>query len=444
MLPGRAAKKGLVCTWAGETILESRKNFPYDHKRLPFVPMHWLPPLGTPHGRTWVDDLIPMQADYNDARSRESTMRRTLIPKLVYSTGSIDPQRVNSRIEMIPVAPSGFEPKWLIPDGGWMQQQEAVMARADSEMGQRAGVNEASAGQAGASTPAAAILALQEADDTKLAVTATMLAAFTAEVGEHVLFLTRQFWTEERTVRVFSEDAGALDVFRYRGSDVGNKFDVHVSSESALPRSKAARAQLGLELHARGVIPSNQDLLKILDLPGTDFITRDADLDVRKQKRELGMLLQGIDCEISAFDDHAIHLAQINRFRKTKEYEELPETVRARIDAHAGAHEELVMAQAGIPMPQSSMPYGETAGAAAGAVRQRSARGSVAPSQNSGAYMTDPMTGTTPDPLMSASGQGPSPVTSEGIYNQAGIGGTGQPGRVPGVPADNQAASMGG
>jgi len=445
MLTSRAAPKGMTITWSGNTILEPRRDFPFEHGRLPFAQMNWLPPLGTLRGRTWVDDLIPMQEDYNDARSREATIRRTLVPKLLYPTGSIDMSRVTTRIEGIPYAPTGQPPTWLSPDSGWMQQQEAVMARADGELGQRAGVNEASAGQAGASTPAAAILALQEADDTKLAVTATMLAQFIKEVGEQVLGLTRQYWTEERTIRVYSEEGGGIDVYRYEGANLDGGYDVRVSSESALPKSKAARVQLGLELHARGVIPNNQDLLRILELPGTDFIIRDMDLDTRKQRRELAVLLKGEDCEVAPYDDHAIHLAQINRFRKTEEYERLPETIRARIDAHAAVHESLVLRQAGIPQPVSSLgPSQPDAAGAAAAIGARGARGSVGAAQNSGHYMTDFMTGTTPDPLMSASGQQPSPVTDEGIYNAAGIGGTGQPGRVPGVPADNQAASMGG
>jgi hypothetical protein len=202
-----------------------------------------------------------------------------------------------------------------------------------------------------------------------------------------------------------------------------------------LPKSKSARVQLALELQARGAIPNMQDFIRFLDLPGTDFLVRSMDLDTKKQHRELAKLLAGQDCEVAAFDNHAVHLSTLNDFRKSEEYENLPDTLKARVDAHAAVHEELLLSQAGLPTPANPQgEYDPTASAAAAAVKGGGSMG----------YMIDPSTGTTPDPAMIAAGQAPSPVTDQGIYNQARIGQqAGQPGQVPGIPADNQAASMG-
>lgn len=433
MKPCRAAPKGMVVTWTGTTILEDPKPFPYQHGKLPFVQMDALPGVSTREGRTWVTDLISLQADYNDARSREATIRRQLAPKVLAPVGSVDPTRFTSRVEVIPYLPTAGTPQMFMPDAGWMTQYEQGMSRADAEMGTRAGISEASQGQTNAGTPAAAILALQEADDTKLALTATALAGYTSRVGYQILMLTKQFWTEQRVVRTYSEE-GSLDVARYTGADVGNGLDVHVSSESALPRSKSARVQLMLELHARGVIPDPQTLVRMLDLPGTDFIVKDMDLDMRRQHRELTRMLAGEDCAVEAWDNHSIHIAELNKFRKSVEYERLDDETRARIDAHAAVHEGLVLRQLGMPLT-SPAPYDPNAAQGVAAVEGAS---------SSSGYLMDPLTGAPPNPLAVASGQAPSPVTDEGIYNQAQIGqAAGQPGRVPGVPADNQAASMG-
>ena len=100
--PGRANPKGLVVTWAGQTLLEEPKPFPYTHGRLPFVPFNVLPAVGEgAAGRTWVSDLIAMQKDYNDARSREAAIRRVMTPKILAAKGQIDPQRLTSRVEVI-------------------------------------------------------------------------------------------------------------------------------------------------------------------------------------------------------------------------------------------------------------------------------------------------------------------------------------------------------
>src|SRR6478609_1470236 len=176
MLPCRAKPKGMVVTWSGKTILGKAKDFPFDHGQLPFVEYDLLPGSGQREGRTFVTDLIPIQTDYNDARSREAMIRRTLVPKIVAPTGSIDPNRVTSRVEVISYNPTGKEPQFMMPDGRWMSQYETTMNRADSELGERSGQNDASSSNVPSTMPAAAILALQEADDTKLALSAKLLA----------------------------------------------------------------------------------------------------------------------------------------------------------------------------------------------------------------------------------------------------------------------------
>lgn len=433
MVPCRAAPEGMVVTWTGREILEERRPFPYEHGKLPFIQCDLLPGLGTREGRTWVNDLIPLQVDYNDARSREATFRRQLAPKIIFPAGSIDPNRLTSRVEAIPYNPTGQPPQAWDPPSNWMQMQEVVMQRASEEIGERAGSSEVSQGHAPSTMPAAAILALQEADDTKLAVSATNLADFTSRVGYQVLLLCRQFWREERTVRVYSEDA-TLDVRRYRGSDIQNRLDVHVTPESALPRSKSARVQLLMELQARGMFQGKpQEFVRALDLPGMDAIVRDMDLDEKRQAREISHMLEGQDAEVYPWDNHAVHLYKLNEFRKTVDYEMLDDETKGRIDAHASVHEGMLNPQMGVPTPGTNDDP---------AMQQGGAVGEGGPTA-AGPYM-DPLTGMPPNPTAVAAGQTPSPVTDDGIYKQAGIGqAAGQPGRVPGIPADNQASSMG-
>ena len=87
-----------------------------------------------------MDDLIPLQADYNDARSREAAIRRTLTPKLIGANGSVDTMRLSSRVEFLGYNPGmGDKPTLMIPDSGWMAQYESSMNRAQSEMSDRAG-----------------------------------------------------------------------------------------------------------------------------------------------------------------------------------------------------------------------------------------------------------------------------------------------------------------
>ena len=407
MVPCRAAPEGLVVTWSGTTILAEPTKFPYSHRRLPYVEFDLLPGLGKRQGRTWVDDLISLQTDYNDARSREAGIRRTLTPKLVAPAGAVDPQSVNSRVEVIAYNQVGEAPRWMIPDSGWMGQYETSMNRADMEMGDRAGQSDVSSGRASSpSMPAAAILALQEADDTKMSITHKLMGRGIEQAAWQVLELVKQFWTEERLVATYSE-TGALEVAHFSKADIDGQLDVHVSTESGIVRSKSAMVQLTMDLQKAGVLTDPRHILRLIQMPGMDFITEAFNVDARQAQRENEYLQLGEEVQVNTFDNHMVHITEHDNFRKSSEYDKLRRraeagdqeavAVVANTDAHAMAHNELVMQQAGMGMqaPPGQMP------------------------------------------------QAPGGDGSGSVAKLAGIGGPGQPGAVPGVDVDAQAARMG-
>lgn len=459
---GRTKPEGLVLTWSGDTVLEGPMPFPYDHGHLPFVPFSLLPGLGHPEGRTWLSDLRGMQEDYNDARSREATIRRTLVPKILAARGQIDPQRLTSRVEVVEYAPTGERPTWEVPNSGWMQQFEAAMQRADMEMGDRAGQAEVSQGRAPAGAPAAAILALQEADESKLAISAKELARATEQMGHQVLMLARQFWTEERIIRTWSED-GKLEVMRFRGADLPNQLDVQVSAESMLPKSKSARAQLALDLWDRQILTDPSAFVRMLELPGVSFLQDEFDRDARQADREYGRMVFGEEVQAEDWHNHQAHIAKHNSDRKTEEWEQIEAKARAGdpqaamtvqiMEKHVRQHYEwMAYQQTGILPPDfaggSPGPFGMSHG------------------EGGQPNYTDPLTGQPPDPLAAASGLGPSALsmnppagvarantfdTVNAIRDQqflrnhgvGGIGGPGQQGAVPGISRDQQAAQTG-
>lgn len=431
MKPCKAAPKGCVITWANQEILE-RKDFPYEHGNLPFVQCDLIPGF-TREGRTWVTDLIPLQTDYNDLLSRAATIRRQLTPKFIGAVGQVDPQRITSRVETLLYMPgvAATPPHYEAPNGAWAQQFEGGMGRDEADMAERAGINEASSGKAASTAPAASIMALQEADDTKMFLTATALAQFISEVGRQVLLLCRQYWREERTVRVWS-DENTIAAYRYQGSDVDERLDVHVSAESTLPRSKAARTQLILELQQRfpGLLDP-QTVMNLLEVPGTDLITRSLDEDTRLQWREIGQLLAGEEPVVRPFHNHLLHLKALNSFRKSLDYERLSETDQARFDAHAAVHEMLVLRQQGVQLPTPTPVMDPVA-------LQQAAQVAAGPA---GAFV--------PQSAPQAPPQAPQPpggnsMSEPAIAQAAGIGqGAGTPGRVPNIPVDNQAAAQG-
>lgn len=434
MRPCKAAPKGMVVTWCGNTILESKMQYPYKHGKLPFIQFDLLPGLGTREGRSWVADLIPLQIDYNDARSREATIRRQLTPKILAPTGSIPPGKITSRVEVIPYLPTGDKPNFMIPDSGWIGQFQEGMTRADQEMGERAGQNDASAGRAHASQPAASILALQEADDTKLSISVKQMNAGIERVGWMVLALVRQFWLEDRVVRAWSDADGQVEMYHYNHADLDGEYDVHIASESGVPRSAAARAQLALDLNARKIPPFDDPLMlmRFIDLPGADLIMDALTIDTRQAHRENGWMLQGNSVEVHQFDKHFIHIVEHGDFMKTNDYEQLPPEDKAIFDAHYEAHMQVIsqMFQNGdmIGLQIAGYPLGG-GGAGGRGPSERIDFRDVPPGVQS--------------QMMAQAGlvapqQLEPPAGSKSA--QTGIGGPGQPGHVPGQTTDAQIA----
>ena len=433
--PGKAAPKGLVFTWSQQTVIE-KKDFPYEHGRLPFVQCNVLPAIASREGMTWVTDSIPLQVDYNDAISREATIRRQLVPKWIGANGQIDPLRVTNRVEVMTYNPgiAATPPHLEMPNAGWAAQFEEGLNRDQQDMQDRAGINDASAGHAASTAPAASIMALQDADEKgSMRLTANEMSRFIADVGWQILMLARQYWAEDRTVRIWS-DENILEAYRYIGSDIAEQLDVHVSTESAMPQSKAAQAQLIFELQQRFPnLIQPQDVIRLLNVPGVDFLTRSVDADTKKQYREIGKLLNGDMPPVAPFDNHQIHLKVLNDFRKSADYENADDDFRVRVDAHAAVHEMLILRQLGIavPTPQPTMDNNalqQAATVSAGPAGRQSDMPSIEP----GAEYNNPYSTV------------PTDMSENGLAAKGGIGqGANQPGRVPGIPVDNQIASMG-
>lgn len=450
----RTRPEGMVFSWVGRTVLDAPVDYPYEHNHLPFAQFNFLPPQGGPWGRTTISDLVEIQMDYNHSRSRMADIRDRLLPKLIAPEGSVDVDMIRPVVEAITYKPIGAAPTYQDVPLNWMQMFNDAMARADAEMADRTGMTEAAKGALAGTSPAATVLAQQEAAAEPLGLPIKELAKGLSEYGWQHLMLVKQFWEEKRVVRTWSE-SGQLEVKRFAKADLKTELDVHVTPESALPRSKAGRAQLFLELWGAGVITDPRTLIQGLELPPTDVLARTFDEDVAQAERENDMMTRAkmVQNAVDTLDDdgqpimddfgplqeteddiegvpqvedwhnHTVHIAVHNSFRKTEEFDTFSEVVQAAFEAHVATHQGIVATQQQQMMgPEPEIPEGPGDGMG----------------QPPGSTLVEP-----PDPDRIAAGlqAPPKPPT---ISRLAQIGGReGRPGRIPGVSADDQAASMG-
>lgn len=458
MLPCRSAPEGLVLTYCGDTILEDRAPFPYKHGRLPYVQWDFLPGVGRREGRTPVDDLVPLQADYNDARSREATIRRTLTPKILAAAGEMDQDRISSRVEVLNYNPGiGNGPKMFVPDSGWMAQYESGMNRVQAEMADRAGESQFNLSRASA----AAVMSVQQINDIKAYTTQQLLCHAIEETGWHILELCKQFWAEDRVVATYSE-IGQIEVAHFSAANLTGQIDVWVDSEAGAPQSKAEVTQLAFELWKAQIITDPRHLLRLISLPNTDFLTDEFNVDARQAQRENEVLMFGQQVQVNTFDNHDVHLIEHDSERKSEDYAQImaraqagdvdAQRIVATMDSHCDTHMQLSAAKASAaqsPTAQGklveTMAYKDAppdikaqieqqAGMEPSALWQGMAKPGGAVTPNADAFGQEAQ----------APGDGAAPNMQALIAQRAGIGGgLGEPGLPPGMNASQAAASMG-
>lgn len=452
----RSCKDGMKFVWCGEKALEDRIDFPYDHNHLPFAQFNFLPPQESAWGTTSITRTIEMQKDYNHARSREADIMDRLVPFLVAAQNQVDPDLFGDLVQILTYRGAAPPPSYVTPPDGWQNMWERTMDRADHEFGEATGITEAAKGGLAGTSPGVTVLAQQEAAAEPLHVPAKELTKGLSEYGWQHLMLVKQYWDEKRLVRTWSE-AGKLEVERFSRADLSSQLDVHVSPESALPRSKAGRAELAIQLWQNGLVTDPRVFVRMLELPSTDVLAKSFDEDVKHAERENDMLahceltstkqpqidpdtgqpvIDSLDGrpvmedvpvfegmpEVEDWHNQEVHVAVHNSYRKTDEFQKSSDVVKAAFEAHVNVHMEIMGSRQQAQQQQTMMAAGGPPGAGAAPGGPAQELGGLVP------------------PNMDGSQRPPVPD----ITRLAMMGGrAGHPGRVPGVSPDDQAAAMG-
>jgi hypothetical protein len=87
-------------------------------------------------------------------------------------------------------------------------------------------------------------------------------------------------------------------------------------------------------------------LPRLLELPNAGELMAELDADAAKAQRENFLMEQGNVELPEPFDDHAKHIAEHNRFRKSAAYQQAEPGAREVMDAHVKAHETLAAEEA--------------------------------------------------------------------------------------------------
>jgi hypothetical protein len=353
--------KGALITIVGDKLAQIKDEYPYAHKEYPFAKLDHII-TGKFYTESVITDLIAPQREYNRTRSQLVENKNLMAkPRFMSPKGSVDTHKITSEpgqnIEYTP----GMNPPVPMEMPNMptyvMQELEHLLNDMDDISGQ----HEISRGNTPPQvTAATAISYLQEQDDSKLGPTIESQEKAIRKIGRQYLALVHQYWTTERTVRVVGEDS-YFDATVFKGDSIkGSKInkDVRVEAGSALSTSKAARQAVIIDAMKNGWLDPQIGMQR-LEIGGLEKLYEELQLDTRQAQREnmkmmMGQPLSqtpGYEFAPNVYDNHNLHVEIHNRFRKTQQFEILPEEIKAIFQSHVELHQQAVMAQMMPNMP---------------------------------------------------------------------------------------------
>lgn len=360
--PCRKFPTGAIITWAGDTILYIHDGpWPYRHGEYPFTKFDHVP-AGRFYSDSIVDDLIPIQKEFNRTRSQLiEDKNRMARPQLVAQRGAVDVSKMTSEPGLvIQYTPGYAEPKPLqltsIPN--YVTQE---LDRCQSDMDDISGQHEVSKGQAPAGvTAATAISFLSEQDDTKLAFTIASIEDGVERIGKHFLSHVSQFWDAPRTVRVMG-DNNTYETYQFNKDDLRGNNDLKVEAGSATPTSMAAKQAFITEIGKMGWIPPDK-ALKYLGMAETGRLYEEMMVDQRQAQRENLRMASGEELPVNTWDNDIAHMTEHDNFRKTQKFEYLPPEIKAIFEKHDMLHKQQMGQKQGTPVLPGELPPGAPGG----------------------------------------------------------------------------------
>jgi hypothetical protein len=403
--PGQIPKfpNGAMFTVSEDLVLQFFDHYPYSHGEYCFAKFDHIP-TGQFYADSVINDLIPVQREYNRTRSQIiEAKNRMAKPQLAAPAGSVDVKKMTTEPGQVIEYKPGFTPPQPIPLQGLPSYVLQEIQQLQQDMDDISGQHEVSRGAVPPGvTAATAISYLQEQDDSKLATTIDSVEAGIEKIARHTLSYVAQYWDIPRLVKITGTD-GSFDSAMFAGAQLNGNTDIRVEAGSALPTSKAAKQALIMDFMKLGFIRPEEGM-QILEMGGITKLYESVQIDQAQARRENlkmanidpQMIMQdlqqktmaaqtGVDPEtgqpvapninprtgvpkipdpiipVNTWDNHAIHIDMHNRFRKSQSFESLDPMNQMLFEIHVQKHMEAIAAPhiGGPPTPEMMMSIAE-------------------------------------------------------------------------------------
>jgi hypothetical protein len=362
--------EGKYCCWAPNdniVLKEDRNPYPW----LPYVMFRGQPAPGRFWPHSVVTDARPRQVDLNKTSSQiqENGAR-------IGNPPAARDSRFNDQDEPWQGLPgeyvdftgdgSGELPFRFIPVPEMPAYIQNNLQRIEDSLREIFGQHEVT----GANVPpgvtaASAISLLQEQDDTRLGPDVGEMEQTIADAGRRMLFLIRNYYTDERHIQVAGED-GQWDVEAFKGDMTNGVEDIEVQSGSGMPESKAGK-QAAIERILQMIMQNNPTLLSARDLRkvtqefqvgGLEAFFSNISRTYQQVQDENRQLLQGVTLGINSYDEDEEHVDYHEDFMRSSRYQQAVQQnplVGRNTEEHVAMHRDR-MAQKAMSLAMGGAP----------------------------------------------------------------------------------------
>jgi len=338
------------------------------NREIPVFPLIHIRIPGRVIGTSVVEQLMPVQREYNTSRSQIIENKNLMSnPKWLVEANSIPGQEITREGGQVIHYTAGANPPVMTQPRGLGPEVNNNIERCLEEFQFISGQREVSHGSTPTGvTAGVAIQLLQEQDDTQLAPTIQQYARWKRRYMSYLLKMVRFKFSEERTIKLVGKNK-KNDTITFRGSQLTST-DIRYEDISATSMTKAAKQSFVIELVNSGVLNAQEDkdlIIRMLEMGITDELYDGMEIDVNQAITENGFWArQDMNTPTRDFYNHEVHVAQHNKFRKGDEYESLPPEMQELVDLHVQEHMEYIMAEAMAQQAQQAAAAPGTGSAA--------------------------------------------------------------------------------
>ena len=333
-------------------------------REVPIYQLLHIPIPGKVVGTSVVEQLMPVQKEYNRSRSQVIQNKNlTANPKWVAQEGSCD--EIDTAPGSIVWYKKGFDKPSMEYPPPIGSDVHTSIDQCIEEFRTIASQQEVSQGTTPTGVSSGvAIQLLQEQDDTKLAPTTAKYGRFKQNYLSYGLKIIRYKYDVKRTVKMVGS-SNRMESFTFAGMDLTST-DVRLEDMSLTQLTSAAKKQYIIELIQLQVLNPELDkdlIIRSLQLGMTDEVYDAAEIDISQALGEnAAWAEEDFSPIVREFYNHEVHIQQHDKFRKSDEYGDMSPEMQQAIDDHVALHEQYIIMelqqQAGM-VPQGPSETGE-------------------------------------------------------------------------------------